>query len=223
MLEPCTITNTSFNENYIFVEVNEMKNYDITKQTYETNSDIFIDQWKDTNIIDNGKIETYIELLPTKAKILDIGAGFGKDVNYFCNKGLDCIGIDFCDKFIQKSKQLYSNVNIIKMSFLDIDFSENTFDGLWSRGSLFHLSKNDFIKVIKILGNILKPNGVFYIQLIEGNQDVMLERVGSVESPAHYSYYTENELKVIMNKYNFEFEKEYPVDGWLNHFYRLKK
>lgn len=200
-----------------------MNNYDITKQTYDTNSDIFISQWKDTNTIDNVKIETYIKLLPQRAKILDIGAGFGKDVNYFCSKGLECIGIDFCDEFIQKSKELYSNVRIIKMNFLDIDFPENTFDGLWSRGALFHISKNDFNQVIRILSNILKPNGVFYIQLIAGNQDAMLERVGSVESPAHYSYYTKDELKEIMNKYNFEFEKEYPIDGWLNHYYRLKK
>jgi ubiquinone/menaquinone biosynthesis C-methylase UbiE len=90
--------------------------------------------------------------LPQKAKILDIGAGFGKDVTYFCDRGFDCIGIDFCDEFIKQSKMLYENVLIYKMSFLEIDFPENTFDALWSRGALFHISKKDFHTV---LGNCM--------------------------------------------------------------------
>ncbi len=77
------------------------------RNCYEENCEVFIEQWKDTNIIDNGKIETFIEMIQPKSKVLDIGAGLGKDVNYYCNKGFDCIGIDFCDSFIQKSKELY--------------------------------------------------------------------------------------------------------------------
>ena len=200
-----------------------MKNYDVTKLSYENSSETFVEQWKDTNIIDNGKIETFIHLIPKKSKILDVGAGFGKDVNYFCNKGFECIGIDFCDKFIQQSKELYTNVEIYKMNFLEIDFPENSFDGLWSRGALFHISKEDFRKVVGVLSNILKPNGIFYIQLIAGSHDDMIDRIGKVEHPAHYSYYSVDELKKIMSEHGFEYVKEYPIDGWLNHYYRLIK
>lgn len=200
-----------------------MKKYDVTKTTYEENCDTFITQWKNTNIIDNGKIETFIELIPPSSIILDIGAGFGKDINYLCNKGFDCIGIDFCDNFIEKSKELYNNVKILKMNFLDIDFPHNSFDGLWSRGALFHISKEDFHKVLKQLKNILKPNGIFYIQLIAGNHDDMLGSIGSVDSPGYYSYYTANELNDIMSQYGFQYVKEYPIEGWLNHYYKLIK
>ena len=172
-----------------------MKNYEITKQSYEENSDVFISKWKDTNKEDSGKIENFIELLPAGAKILDIGAGFGKDVNYFCDKGFDCIGVDFCDEFIRKSKILYTNVEIYKMSFLEIDFPENTFDGLWSRGALFHISKEDFNTVLGKLSFILKDGGVFYIQLIDGEHDDLIDSIGDVETAAHYAYYSVVSLK----------------------------
>lgn len=109
------------------------------------------------------------------------------------------------------------------MSFLDVDFPQNTFDALWSRGALFHISKSDFKKVVKRLTDILKPNGIFYIQLIEGNHDDMIESIGDVEGAAYYSYYTSDELIAIMNKYGFQYMKEYPVNGWLNHYYKLIK
>ena len=200
-----------------------MDNYEVTKQSYESNSNIFIEQWKDTNESDNGKIETFIELLPQNARILDVGAGFGKDVTYLCDKGFDCIGIDFCDEFIRKSKELYSNVKIYKTNFLEIDFPENAFDALWSRGALFHLSKVDFNAVISKLSMILKTKGVFYIQLIEGIHDDLIDSIGNIEGAAHYSYYTVDELKSIMSEYGFTYIKEYPFEGWINHYYRLNK
>ena len=200
-----------------------MENYDLTKQSYEKNSDVFIERWKDTNELDNGKIETFIELLAPKATILDIGAGFGKDVTYFCNKGFNCVGIDFCDEFIRRSKELYTNVVIHKMSFLEIVFPENSFDALWSRGALFHISKSDFEQVLQKLNVILKPSGVFYIQLIAGDHDGLIDRIGDVEGDAHYSYYSVDELNGIMAKHGFAYIKEYPVEGWINHYYRLQK
>ena len=203
-----------------------MENYQKTKQSYEKNSKGFVNQWKDTNAIDNTKIEKFIALLPQKTeeiKILDIGAGFGKDVHYLCNKGFDCVGIDFCDEFIAQSKTLYTNVNILKMSFLEIDFSENSFDALWSRGALFHISKDDFGKVLKILQKILKPGGVFYLQLIEGEHDGLLGSIGKTEGAAHYSYYTAAELSALMATRGFSMIATHPESGWLNHYYRLSK
>lgn len=200
-----------------------MENYSATRQSYEKNSNIFIDQWKDTNTQDSGKIEKFIAMLPQKAKILDVGAGFGKDVTYFCDRGFDCIGIDFCEAFIEKSKVLYSNVEIQQMSFLEIDFPANTFDALWSRGALFHISKQDFAEVLKKLRLILKPGGFFYLQLIAGDHDALVDRIGSVEGDAHYAFYAADELKAMMAGCGFVYLDEYPVDGWLNHYYRLEK
>lgn len=68
---------------HILYKVDYMEKYNITKTAYEENCDTFIEQWKDTNLKDNSKIEIFIELIRPKSKILDIGAGFGKDVSYF--------------------------------------------------------------------------------------------------------------------------------------------
>ena len=70
---------------------------------------------------------------------------------------------------------------------------------------------------------ILKPSGVFYIQLIAGDHDGLIDRIGDVEGDAHYSYYSVDELNGIMAKHGFAYIKEYPVEGWINHYYRLQK
>ena len=200
-----------------------MENYITTKHTYEANSHLFIERWKDTNLLNSDKIETFIKMLPQNAKILDIGAGFGKDVSYFCDRGFDCIGIDFCEAFIEQSKEMYANVKVLKMNFLEMDFPENSFDALWSRGALFHITKEDFAAVVCKLYSILKPGGVFYIQLISGEHDGLLHSVGNVAGKAHYAYYLEEEIKAIMGKNGFAYIDKYPEDGWINHYYRLDK
>jgi hypothetical protein len=70
---------------------------------------------------------------------------------------------------------------------------------------------------------ILKPEGVFYIQLIAGDHDGFIDKIGNIEGYAHYSYYSVDELKSIMSEHGFIYIKEYSVEGWINHYYRLNK
>lgn len=47
------------------------------------------------------EMEKFINLLPSRAKILDIGSGPGRDAKVFGEKGLSVIGIDFSTSMIQ--------------------------------------------------------------------------------------------------------------------------
>lgn len=55
-----------------------MNNYDLTKLSYENNSETFLEHWKYTNGIGNDKIKTFIQLIPKNTKILSIGQDSAK-------------------------------------------------------------------------------------------------------------------------------------------------
>lgn len=196
--------------------------YETTKINYEQHAEQLYMLWKDSNLRSNIKIETFIHLLPLQAKILDVGAGFGKDMIYFINRGFNTIGVDTCKAFIEKARELYPNCQIIEMDFLDMGFEENEFDGVWSRGTLFHLTKGDFIKVIERIRKFLRPNGILYLQMMEGEFEG-ISNISTTTAVAWYSYYTAQELRGILSEYGFNFIHEIKIEGWMNHYYRLAK
>lgn len=196
--------------------------YQLTKDSYEEHAEGLYLLWKDSNLKSNAKIEAFISMLPPGGKILDVGAGFGKDLVYFLDKGFECVGVDSCKAFIEKATELCPRCHILEMDFLDMEFEEHEFDGVWARGTLFHLTKADFRKVLGKIQRFLKPGGIFYLQMIEGSYEGV-DRIASSEAVALYSYYRPDELKEIMLEYGFLFTHEIPRKGWLNHCYRSTK
>ncbi len=196
--------------------------YSITNNSYKLNHEDFYDKWKNSNEINSEKIDYFISLLKPGSQVLDVGAGFGKDVFYFNSKGLRSIGVDNCREFIKKGKKNYGNIEIIETDFLSMEFDENTFDGVWSRGSLFHISKYDFSKVIEMIRHYSKNNSVFYILMKEGNTE-LVQNIGSSEYKGYYALYEEKELEEIFSRNGYTIIKNESKDNWISHFYRLKK
>lgn len=197
-----------------------MNDYKITRQTYESFAEDFHLRWKDTNKTNSEKIESFIRCLRPGAKILDVGAGSGKDMKYLIERGFECVGIDKSKAFIEIARN--EGIEIEEVDFLDMNFPEDSFDAIWSRGSLFHISKNDFRKVISKLRNFLKRDGVFYLQLIEGCFEG-IDTIGNTKAKAFYSHYQKQELRSIMLENSFHFEKEIKIDGWINDYYKCLK
>src|SRR5579859_1416968 len=131
--------------------------YQLTKNNYEKYAEELYLLWKDSNLRSNIKIEIFISMLPPQGKILDVGAGFGKDLIYFMDKGFECIGVDTCKAFIEIARKICSQCKMVEMDFLAMGFKENGFDGIWSRGTLFHLTKVDFRKALLKIRKFLKP------------------------------------------------------------------
>ncbi|MCO4782757.1 MAG: class I SAM-dependent methyltransferase [Candidatus Cloacimonetes bacterium] len=116
---------------------------------------------KDTiglELFDNWSI--FLKLLQNQAKILDAGCGTGRDSNHFLKKGFEVVSIDPIEDF-QKIAKTQFNINILKMSFEDINWIAK-FDAIWANASLLHVSHEDHIQVFQRLFNALKPNGILY-------------------------------------------------------------
>lgn len=190
-----------------------------TIETYEQTADLYNSLYPDVN---KKNIDFFIKQLKGK-NILDIGCGTGRDAEYFVNKGLDVVGIDLSDRFIDISRAKVPNAKFIKMDMRNIDFPLESFDGIWSMASLLHIPKIEAINTIKQLRKVLKTNGIIYIsvKLGEGEKFIKRDRYKGLEK--FFAFYTESDISDLLEECGFEIIKLslYKVpkqDTWIDVF-----
>ncbi len=156
-------------------------------------------------------------------KVLDAGAGSGRDVAYFAEEGLDAVGIDISDEMIKTAKEM-AHVEIKKMDMRKIEFSDESFHGIWCCASLFHLPKKNASVVLKEFHRVLKKDGVVYISVKEGEGEKLVESRSLGKAQVFVAFYHIIELETMLRENNFEIlsaSKE-DVEGtdWINIYAR---
>ena len=112
-----------------------------TIKTYEELAEDYYKTHFDINEIKN-IADFFIQNLKGQ-KILDIGCGPGRDAKYFSENGLEVTGIDLTSNFVKMASQNVPNAKFIQMDMRNLDFAENTFDGIWACASFLHIPKED--------------------------------------------------------------------------------
>jgi predicted adenylyl cyclase CyaB len=132
------------------------------------------------------EFQRFIELLKGK-NILDLGCGAGDHSQYFIQQGLDVTAIDLSEKMVELCKNKGLNAQI--MDIENLQFPDNSFDGIWAVTSLLHIEKGKLAPVIKKLHKIIKPEGLIFVCMKEG--------VGSEVLPdgRFFEYWQEEQLK----------------------------
>ena len=116
-----------------------------------------------------------------KPRILDIGCGSGVPTMELARLGQgEVIGIDIdqpaLDKLNRKIREAgFSNrVQAVNRSMLDMVFPDESFDVIWSEGSIFVIG---FERGIQEWRWLLKPNGFMAIHDEKGNVEKKLEQI----------------------------------------------
>lgn len=123
------------------------------------------DSWR---IIDkfNDLLEKFVSCLPKEGKILDAGIGSGiPSAKYLTDAGLKVTGIDISVIMLNMARRNVPEANLHKISITDVDkhFLKNTFDGIISVFTLFHIPRKLHGEIFKKFANILKQGGVLMI------------------------------------------------------------
>ena len=141
--------------------------------------------------------------------ILDIGCGPGRDVKFLMKNGYQVIGIDYSDGMLKEAKKKVTKGDFRKMDMRDLKFEKNTFDGIWSCGSVIHIPKSDVKKVLKGFRRVLKPNGILYIAVKKGIGEKLEDRKNG--NKKFFAYYTKKEFENILKESGFKILKLYLV------------
>jgi SAM-dependent methyltransferase len=151
------------------------------------------------------RITNYIE---PPAKILDIGCGNGRFLNYLINQGFDGYGIELPGKAAERAgKILGLNLKVGRLTRQD--YSENFFDSICMWHVFEHLAEPR--ETLHIIQKILRPGG--YLMMSLPNIDSMQSRLFRgkwlhLDPPKHLFFLGANDLISEMKKFGFKLIKQ---------------
>ena len=192
----------------------------ITRDTYDaiatSYSDKIIGLVSETWVGDYEKqlLDRFLQLIEaSNLRILDIGCGNGKDTAYLMVQGATVVGIDYSSKMLQEAKKHVQNDVFHLMDMRNLEFPNNTFDGVWANGCIYHVPKVEFGQVLKEVTRVLKPVGVFSFNAKAGTGEGLEDNPKSFAGgPRFYAYYTISEIKERLKEADLEVieTKNYP-------------
>jgi len=134
--------------------------------------------------IDN--ILNYIQPKP-KSRILDLACGKGRHSIYLNKKGYDVVGVDLSQNSIDEAnKSSNKSLHFFQMDMRELSCDEpyNVVVNLFTSFGYF-TDKNDNLKVLKGLHNILEPKGVLIIDFLNASKvinNLVKEEIQKIDS-----------------------------------------
>ena len=192
-----------------------------TVQSYNKFAKNYVDSTFDTIL--QYQLTQFTSFLKGK-KVLDAGAGSGRDSLYLKEEGLTVSAIDISPEIVKEAKKK-TKVNIKEMDIRKLDFKDKSFDGIWCCASFIHIPKKDTEKALNEINRVLKEKGVLYLGLREGTSEGLEPSVNLSREEVLISYYTQNEIEELIRNNNFEIittyiEQDNDGNSWINIFAR---
>lgn len=146
--------------------------------------------------------DRFLQYVKPGGVIIDIGAGSGRDILYFMNKGYRVEGIDAAPEMCRIASE-YTGVPVICCKIQEW-VPDKKYGGIWANASLLHLSLKEIEEFILRVDNLLEDQGVIYISLKSGIE------TGTDVTGRYFTNFTEEKVQQIVSK-NTAMEV---VDSW---------
>lgn len=141
-------------------------------------------------------------------RILVPGSGYGRNTQFFADRGYDVTGIEVSETAVEIAKNAKKDINYIRGSILDINLTLNLFDGIYCFNVLHLFLKNDREILIKKIRDFLNDNGLAFFVVFSEKEENFGKGKKIEENtfetrpgrPAHY--FTEEDLLFHFKNYN---------------------
>lgn len=139
------------------------------------------------------------------SRVLDVGAGSGRDLAALLAAGFDGYGVEPTDEFRAAAIQHHPELNGRLMAAALPDLGEpfgGQFDGVLCSAVLMHLAEADLFDAALALRHVLKPHGRLLLSVPSARDDV-----GADERDAHgrlFKGYAADELQLLFERLGFQ-------------------
>ncbi|WP_424975782.1 class I SAM-dependent methyltransferase [Dinoroseobacter sp. S124A] len=137
----------------------------------------------------DGHLRAFLDGLPDKADVLDLGCGPGRAASLMQKAGHRVIAYDATPEFVAQARELGVDARLARFDDLT---AEAAFDGIWANFSLLHAPRAEMPGHLAAIARALRPSGLFHLglKLGEGEERDALGRF--------YTYYTEEALRALL-------------------------
>jgi len=171
-----------------------------TIETYNNNAQAF--EHSRASFAQHSVIEHFCSLISGE-NILDLGCGPGRDARIFVDKGYTVTGINLSQELLQIAQANVPEATFLLMDMRDLSLPDHQFDGVWASASLLHLKKEDISVVLNNLYRVLKPGGVLYISVKEGNSEEIENDPRLGGGSRFFSYHTAQQMREYIENVGF--------------------
>ncbi len=165
---------------------------------------------------DRDIVDLFLSFLPKNSRILDVGCGPGIIANYMHKKGYQIEGIDISEKMIELAKKRAPQCRFRLLDMRDLDYPQDSFDGIVALYSIIHIPKSDIFDVFTKFSRVLKSGGYLLVAVQEGKGEVLLSDPLAPGEKVFLNLFEKEELLEILNKLGFNIlhiSKRSPVVG----------
>jgi SAM-dependent methyltransferase len=134
----------------------------------------------------------FLQTLTPGAHILDAGCGSGRDTKFFLKNGYRVTSIDASPEMATLATQS-AGQRCEALSFQEMPY-KGEFDGIWACASLLHVPKGEMRDVLNRFARALKPSGVFYVSLKEGEGETL------TDDGRFFRFYTADSFRGLVAK-----------------------
>lgn len=177
-----------------------MDYYDKNKVSYNAIAKKYAANYESIELMEKERLEFSL-LLPKGSKILDLGCGHGRDLEYFSSQ-YNVTGIDISSSLLSITKERVPTATLVELNIMDLDEISETYDGIWCNAVLHHLKEQDFNIAIGKIRSKLRINGIFFFSMKHNIQSHWDSKYPS--HPRHYTFLKKTTVDSILSENNFE-------------------
>lgn len=185
---------------------------DQLRKFYDLRAEEIAENWYPNEIL-MPTIKDFLSTFKFKPRILDLGCGPGHESMRIHSLGAEVVGVDFSSESIKIARKRNPNCTFLLKDYFELDERIGLFDGIFSSGSIIHMSYEKLPKLFEILSHLVRNDG--YIELIiqKGKGQKIMERIIKNEKFERVIYFfTLKQLKPILSQFSFYFYRKGYLD-----------
>lgn len=160
--------------------------------------------------------EKFINLLEPSsgpdAHILDVGCGPGRDMTWFESHNINVTGVDYTQAMLEIARTQVRG-SLVQADMRQMPFEAHSADGIWCNASLLHLPKTDSPAALLEFKRVLKPNGILFLAVQEGQGEHLETREVYGENQRFFARYTPPEMRAMLEVAGFQILEHYPHES----------
>jgi ubiquinone/menaquinone biosynthesis C-methylase UbiE len=153
------------------------------------------------------EMATFAEMLPPPARILEIGAGAGRDAAALIAAGYTYTGIDFSEGMLTLARQRLPHASFRHMSVYDLEPPDHLYDGFWAACSLLHIPKARVGEALTAIRSCLRSGATGFIAMKQGHGEGV-DDAGQRDMHRFFARWQRGEFAEVLALNGFE------VTGW---------
>jgi SAM-dependent methyltransferase len=150
------------------------------------------------------EMAAFARMVPPPARILEIGAGTGRDAAELSGLGYDYTGIDFSRQMLTLARQRLPRAAFLHLSVYDLgQYAGPPYDGFWAACSLLHIPKRRIGEALAAIRGCLRAGAPGCIIMKQGHGEGV-DDAGQRDMHRFFAWWQREEFAAVLALSGFE-------------------